>query len=249
LTPIDTSLGGEELCQHVDEILYYVWDPLYVSDEPDAREQYSSYVPIIVSMVKSKLSEEQIAEYLEKIEQECKTNTAKHADIGLSRRGEREEWIAEILAKWRQEFSWREYLEKMSITERSKWVAEMLCSEHAMDSLQQTLAFRVKYYQEKESKLDSTDREMYKRIDEVLFYIWDPIGANAFVGAPTRDEYRSYVLSLLSLVKSGADKDAIAEHLGTIVYDTIGLSRCREREEKVAEILVKWRQKIYGDNK
>jgi hypothetical protein len=102
LKPIDTSLGGEELCQHVDEILYYVWDPLYVSDEPDAREQYSFYVPIIVSMVKSKLSEEQIAEYLEKIEQECKTNTAKHADMGLSRCREREEKVAEILVKWRQ---------------------------------------------------------------------------------------------------------------------------------------------------
>jgi hypothetical protein len=249
MKPIDSSLGSEELCQHVDEILYYVWDPLYVLDEPDAREQYSSYVPKIVSMIRAKLGEEQIAEYLEKIERECKTNTAKHADMRLSQCREKEEKVAEILVKWQQGNSWREYLGKMTITERSKEVAEMLCSEHAMDSLQQTLSFRVKYYYEKESKLDSTDREMYRRIDEVLFYIWDPIGVDAFVGAPTRDEYRSYVLGLLSLVKSGADKDAIAEHLGTIVYDTIGLSRCREREEKVAEILVKWRQKIYGDNK
>jgi hypothetical protein len=160
LKPIDTSLGGEELCQHVDEILYYVWDPLYVSDEPDAREQYSSYVPIIVSMVKSKQNEEQIAEYLEKIEQECKTNTAKHSDIA-------------------PKYSWREYLRKMSITERSKEVAEMLCSEHAVNNLQQSLAFRVKYYRESERKIDSIDRELYKRIDEVLFYVWDPIGVNA----------------------------------------------------------------------
>jgi hypothetical protein len=57
------------------------------------------------------------------------------------------------------------------------------------------------------------------------------------------------VPDFLSLVKSGADKDAIAEHLGTLVETKMGLYRRREREEKVAEILVRWRQKIYGDNK
>jgi CRISPR/Cas system CMR-associated protein Cmr5 small subunit len=219
LKPIDPSLGSEELYQHVDEILYYVWDPLYVSDEPGAREQYSSYVSKMVSMVKSNLSEEQIAEYLEKIEQECKTNSSKHADIA-------------------PEYSWPEYLGKMSITERSKWVAEML-----YPATQQYLA--IKEIRERERKLDSIDRELYKRIDEVLIYVWDPVGVNA----GSRDEYLSYVHGVLSLVKSGADKDAIAEHLGTLVETVMGLSRCRERDEKVAEILVKWRQKIYGDNK
>ena len=57
----------KELNQRIDEILYYVWDPIGVSDEPCARSEYSSYTMTILQYV---LNEDlnQIANQLSKIE-------------------------------------------------------------------------------------------------------------------------------------------------------------------------------------
>lgn len=41
----------KELTNRIDEILYYLWDPIGVSDEPCARGEYSSYVGIITKLV------------------------------------------------------------------------------------------------------------------------------------------------------------------------------------------------------
>ena len=57
----------KELNQRIDEILYYEWDPIGVSDEPCARAEYSSYTMTILKYV---LEEDlhQIANQLSKIE-------------------------------------------------------------------------------------------------------------------------------------------------------------------------------------
>lgn len=39
-----------ELYQRVDEVLHYVWDPIGVSDAPEARDEYFSYLPIVFGM-------------------------------------------------------------------------------------------------------------------------------------------------------------------------------------------------------
>ncbi len=56
----------KELNQRIDEILYYEWDPIGVSDEPCARAEYSSYTMTILKYV---LEEDlhQIANQLSKI--------------------------------------------------------------------------------------------------------------------------------------------------------------------------------------
>ena len=56
-----------ELNQRIDEVLYYEWDPIGVSDEPCARAEYSSYTMTILKYV---LTEDlnQIANQLSKIE-------------------------------------------------------------------------------------------------------------------------------------------------------------------------------------
>ncbi len=41
----------KELYQRIDEVLYYVWDPIGVSDEPCARAEYSSYTRKILTYV------------------------------------------------------------------------------------------------------------------------------------------------------------------------------------------------------
>ena len=42
---------GYDLRARVDEVLYYVWDPIGVSDEPCARGEYRDYAPEIYSML------------------------------------------------------------------------------------------------------------------------------------------------------------------------------------------------------
>lgn len=45
------SFNKGELQRRVDEVLFYVWDPIGVSDEPFARGEYESYVPGIATLV------------------------------------------------------------------------------------------------------------------------------------------------------------------------------------------------------
>ena len=57
----------KELTNRIDEILYYLWDPIGVSDEPCARSEYSSYVAIITRLVIEE-NEFKIVEKLSEIE-------------------------------------------------------------------------------------------------------------------------------------------------------------------------------------
>lgn len=51
---------------------------------------------------------------------------------------------------------------------------------------------------------------LYKKIDDILWFDWDPIGINDI--AP-RDEYQSYIPEIFRLVKAKADKEEIARTL------------------------------------
>ena len=57
----------KELTNRVDEVLYYLWDPIGVSDEPCARGEYSTYVGSIVSLLNEN-KEDKIAKRLSEIE-------------------------------------------------------------------------------------------------------------------------------------------------------------------------------------
>jgi hypothetical protein len=60
----EMSKAGEELYRRVDEVLHYVWDPLGVSDTPEARDEYCSYLPDVLSLLNTSSDVEQIAAYL-----------------------------------------------------------------------------------------------------------------------------------------------------------------------------------------
>ena len=45
------TFDNDELRRRVDEVLYYVWDPIGVSDSPYARGEYESYVPKVLQLV------------------------------------------------------------------------------------------------------------------------------------------------------------------------------------------------------
>lgn len=60
-------------------------------------------------------------------------------------------------------------------------------------------------------KLEGREAELYKRCDEVLHYIWDPIGVSGEPGA--RDEYSSYLPKVFALVRDNATAEEIAKYL------------------------------------
>ena len=59
----------KKLETRVDEVLYYVWDPIGVSDDPYARSEYHTYISSVLDHVKSKNAQE-IADYLCSIERD-----------------------------------------------------------------------------------------------------------------------------------------------------------------------------------
>lgn len=56
-----------ELERRVDEVLYYLWDPIGVSDEPFARAEYESYVPKVLQLVVENEVIGPISTYLEEL--------------------------------------------------------------------------------------------------------------------------------------------------------------------------------------
>ncbi len=94
-------------------------------------------------------------------------------------------------------------------------------------------------------KLSREESELYRRCDEVLFYVWDPIGV--FDEPHARDEYQSYLPQVFQLVKANAPADQIESYLSEIVRTTMGLQSSSERDRKVAELLLLWRQRIFED--
>ena len=76
---------------------------------------------------------------------------------------------------------------------------------------------------------------LYRQIDDILWYDWDPIGINDM--AP-RDEYESYTPQIFSLVKSNTDKMVIAKTLSKIETDNIGLAGNIEKCLKIADKIV-----------
>jgi hypothetical protein len=61
---------------------------------------------------------------------------------------------------------------------------------------------------------------IYKKIDDILWFDWDPIGINDI--AP-RDEYLSYVPGIFRLKKAGANKEEIAKCLFKIETQNMGI--------------------------
>jgi hypothetical protein len=89
-------------------------------------------------------------------------------------------------------------------------------------------------------------KELYRRVDEVLHYLWDPIGVS---GVPeARDEYDSYSPHVFSLLVRRANAQEIADFLDHTATQTMGLSdteQGRECSKEVVGILENWREVIH----
>ncbi len=84
--------------------------------------------------------------------------------------------------------------------------------------------------------------ELHRRCDEVLHYMWDPIGVSGIPAA--RDEYDSYVPQVFSLVWNGSDEAALVRYLLSVESEQMGLAANPSRANEVAEVICNWRSEI-----
>jgi hypothetical protein len=87
-------------------------------------------------------------------------------------------------------------------------------------------------------KLPPKELELYKRCDEVLHYVWDPIGV---AGVPqARDEYDSYLPQVFRMVVDGVSRERIVDHLVNVESEYMGLTASRSRAERAVDCLLDW---------
>jgi len=85
-------------------------------------------------------------------------------------------------------------------------------------------------------KLPPEERQFYKRIDEVLFYKWDPIGISD-TDWP-RDEYKTYLPQVFKLAIQNDDPEPIADYLFKIETEYMDVSRSKTHDMKIAELIL-----------
>lgn len=85
------------------------------------------------------------------------------------------------------------------------------------------------------------DEELYRRVEEVVHYIWDPIGVCDIPQA--RDEYHSYMTALFSRVQAG-NIEGILEYMKCVASDNMGLSFDEEKASEAAKVMLEWKSYI-----
>lgn len=87
-------------------------------------------------------------------------------------------------------------------------------------------------------RLSPFEKELYQRTDEVMHYVWDPIG---MAGIPqARDEYDSYLPQVFAMLIERKDEGEIAEYLTGIEDKRMGLTPNPEQASRVASMLNDW---------
>lgn len=78
----------QALYTFVDEILFYHWDPVGVSDSPEAREEYHIYLPQIFLLIKNGATADPISKLLAKYQTE---------DMGMPLDENKNSYVAKML--------------------------------------------------------------------------------------------------------------------------------------------------------
>ncbi len=94
-------------------------------------------------------------------------------------------------------------------------------------------------------RLPDDQLKLYRRIDEILFYIWDPIGISRSDWA--RDEYQAYLPKVFGMIMEKRPTSDIVDYLVKIEADHMGLDRkpgIEKRTEEVAILLQEVRESL-----
>jgi hypothetical protein len=89
-------------------------------------------------------------------------------------------------------------------------------------------------------KLSAPDLALYRVLDEVLHYVWDPIGVSSAPQA--RDEYHAYLPQVFDLLRKGADESRISAYLTSVTTEQMGLSSRPDHDREVARVLLDWKE-------
>jgi hypothetical protein len=81
--------------------------------------------------------------------------------------------------------------------------------------------------------------ELYRRVDKVLHFIWDPIGVSDIPLA--RDEYQSYVPQVVVLLNENANTERLASYLNEVVTKRMGLRENADATLHVVAVLQDWK--------
>ena len=85
-------------------------------------------------------------------------------------------------------------------------------------------------------KLPPDQMELYRRIDEILWNEWDPIGVSGISGA--RDEYHGYLPIVFRLALEGSE-ERIAEYLLSVETENMGLGGDKQNCQRIAGMVLK----------
>jgi len=96
------------------------------------------------------------------------------------------------------------------------------------------------------TKPSPRDNELYQRVDEVLHYLWDPIGVSWEPNA--RDEYHHYLPHVFALLSNSADEKSLAAYFMSVATDRMGFSATEKGIDnchRIAELLLTWRGLVW----
>ncbi len=82
---------------------------------------------------------------------------------------------------------------------------------------------------------DEYSKQLLKRVDEILYYLWDPIGVNDEPAA--RSEYANYSSRICSMLIEGKTEREIATRLNQFENDNMGLTINEKHALRIAGIL------------
>lgn len=91
-------------------------------------------------------------------------------------------------------------------------------------------------------RLDRQHAGLYRATDEVLHYLWDPIGVSD--SAYARDEYWRYLPQVFGMLIDQSTKESIVEYLTEIEAHRMGLPPNEERANRIVEILFEYKEKL-----
>lgn len=89
------------------------------------------------------------------------------------------------------------------------------------------------------SRLSPPDLALYRAVDEVLHYLWDPIGVASVPEA--RDEYHGYIPHVFGMLKGRSIEDDLVEYLGAVSTERMGLSPRLDHDRAIARHLLNWK--------
>ncbi|MBB1420186.1 hypothetical protein H5187_23545 [Pseudoalteromonas sp. SG44-1] len=92
------------------------------------------------------------------------------------------------------------------------------------------------------NKLSTSEKGLYRRVDEILFYLWDPIGVCDIPMA--RDEYQSYLPKVFKLLLNDPKEHEVSAYLIKVETGSMGMSANSKKALEVARILIETKEAL-----